>query len=820
MIQWDSTFATGFFILYRGEHMNNGKGRFDRKVFAVFVVLLMLASNPIIIMEGSEESDAALPSGTLPSYTYTLNLSNMSLSVDGMSPISRTDDNYTNTSFDAGSWTWNEKGYGPFNSFYALFDSNTGEMLGHLDPYDLSKYILPTEKKGQSAPITSNNVMWCIPTVYVTSTSTSITFSSENTPGSTSYAHMIGDTTYNYLAIGVYEGTNTISGSDTGKFLSVSGQSPQVSKMREAFRAEAIATPTPDSNVKGMLWNYHQWQLYRICALMTMESFDSQGVVGYGNANGSGKTTTGTMNAYGPYAGSSTSSSTTNLGAKLFIENAWGSVWEFVDDAVWYNGNLYVGHTGSPSDEYSNSSSDKYMSSDGLTGKTSIWSHSATSSISGYGGSVGTGNVSIWGFPTATGGSASSGTYDYMYIPASNDEYAQSLYVGGDWDYTGSAGVSYVHANALDTSRSSVGSRLSFVFDADPAATPTVTLDHSNLTAKGGVATGFATELPITDTATYPDLNTITSNPSIQAGWTHIGWEVNGEEYKIGASLASTESHTAKSLWAEPKMIIMDHSALSSLGGPVTDLPSTEKIDDATTTYPDLNSAEYAFYVLGFRHTGWYDEEGNFYAIGSPVIQTTSHTVKSAWIVPQITITFMVEGEEYSTLQVPKGSVGVVYTPLMVEGVFEGWYYDAGLTKKYQADKALNDNTTLYAKGVPPLEFTSIPTASATITKVNPYGLFFFDATDSTGKYQIEWDFGDGNTSTDAIAYNTYVEPGVYKVTLKITNLYGDVATETFDVIYGDQPDSADGPVRGIMSVLVVALVLIVVAGVLIRRVL
>ena len=58
------------------------------------------------------------------------------------------------------------------------------------------------------------------------------------------------------------------------------------------------------------------------------------------------------------------------------------------------------------------------------------------------------------------------------------------------------------------------------------------------------------------------------------------------------------------------------------------------------------------------------------------------------------------------------------------------------------------------------------------------------------------------------------------KVTLKITNLYGDVATETFDVIYGDQPDSADGPVRGIMSVLVVALVVIVVAGVLIRRVL
>lgn len=754
------------------EHKNK------RKNLAIFAVFLMLASALIIIGE-PEESDAATTDWkctvTISNSTITTKYEKGGATLADTTPVN-------GISQTVGSWGFDENGYGPFNSFYAAFDPATGKMVCHLNPSNLKQAVDGTDISGKGY-----NIMWCLPKIYVSVSGSTLTMSSSSADGTLASAFTVGGTSYNYLAIGVYEATlnGTVLGSE-------SGTSPKSSTSLADYR-----TYSKNAKVEGgvtLLWNYHMYELYRMCSLAVMENFDSQAQVGYGNASGSSYSQTGQTDGYGPYYGTSSASS---VGAKLFIENAWGSLWEYVDDAWWSSG-LYAGQNLNPTSDTSNKT------------KTTV-----KSGLNGYGKYPYSTQLDSWGLPTSTSSSQSSTAPDYFYSSSSGG----ALIAGGAWGNGAHAGLS-----ALDSvvgGGSARGSRLAYLFADDSAATPTVTFDHSNLANENIDATDLTLKMEITDGAKYPDLNVdCADSAAITAGWTHIGWEVNGVKYDIGASLASTESHTAKSLWAEPKMIIMDHSALSSLGGPVTDLPSTKKIVDVTTTYPDLNSAEYAFYTLGFRHTGWYDADGNFYAIGSPVIQTTSHTVKSAWIVPQITITFMVEGEEYSTLQVPKGSVGVVYTPLMVEGVFEGWYYDAGYTKKYQADKALDGPTTLYAKGVPPLEFTSIPTASATITKVNPYGLFFFDATDSTGKYQIEWDFGDGNTSTDAIAYNTYVEPGVYKVTLKITNLYGDVATETFDVIYGDQPDSADGPVRSIMSVLVVALVVIVVAGVFIRRVL
>ena len=787
--------------------MNNCKGRCNRKVLAVIAVMLSLVVlfAPAISNEGSD--------GATATYTYTINTSGKITSGSYVAIGSSSSGQYTSSNgSNVGSWGFDSKGYGPFNSFYAAFDpTQNNKMICHLNPNDLTKSVDGVSINGKGY-----NIMWCLPTVYWSTDSSGNLILSNDPSKGTAFAHTIDGKVYKYIGIGVYE-ASTMSINSKTILTSTSGDTPLVSQTRATFRDyannQSVNTAGTGNNGYAMVWNFYQWELYKYCALAVMGSWDSQGVAGNGSSYGGSPfyDTPGLLNTSGPYAGtrgSVTNTTYTQDPVKVFIENAWGSVYDFVDGVVIMNKSLVVDSKSIPTDAT-------------VAGTNVVVYSSILPGSSGYGSDPST-EAGVWGMPTATNGASNSGLYDYVYSDTGSNYV---LCVGG-FSCTISSdapvyGLSYAYAfSALSNSYTNIGGRLAFVFDADPASTPTVTLDHSNLTAAGGNATGFKTSLDITDGATYPNLNTVTSNPSIQAGWTHIGWEVNGKEYKIGASLASTESHTAKSLWAEPKMIIMDHSALSSLGGPVTDLPSTEKIDDATTTYPDLNSAEYAFYTLGFRHTGWYDANGNFYAIGSPVIQTTSHTVKSAWIVPQITITFMVEGEEYSTLQVPKGSVGVVYTPLMVEGVFEGWYYDAGFTKKYQADKALDGPTTLYAKGVPPLEFTSIPTASATITKVNPYGLFFFDATDSTGKYQIEWDFGDGNTSTDAIAYNTYVEPGVYKVTLKITNLYGDVATETFDVIYGDQPDSADGPVRSIMSVLVVALVVIVVAGVLIRRVL
>ena len=741
------------------------------KLFTL-LVLMVLCASPLMVVD-LQESDAATTDWkctvTISDSTITTKYEKGGATLADTTPVN-------GISQTVGSWGFDKNGYGPFNSFYAAFDPATGKMVCHLNPDNLKQAMDGTDISGKGY-----NIMWCLPKIYVSVSGSTLTMSSDSADGTLAPAFTVGGTSYNYLAIGVYEATlnGTVLGSE-------SGTSPKDSTSLADFR-----TYSKNAKVEGgvtLLWNYHMYELYRMCSLAVMENFDSQAQVGYGNANASASSTTGQTDGYGPYFGTSSASTT---GVKLFIENAWGSLWEYVDDAWWSDG-LYAGQNLNPTSDTANKT------------KTTV-----TSGLDGYGTYPYSTELDSWGLPTSTSFSNSSTAPDYLYSSSSND----ALIVGNTYWYgRDAAGLSCLHRSVVGGSNY-FGSRLTYLFADDSAAIHTVTLDHSNLTTAGGNATGFDTELTITDTATYPDLNTVTSNPSIQAGWTHIGWEVDGKEYKIGASLASTKSHTAKSLWAEP-MITMDHSALSSLGGPVTDLPSTKKIVDATTTYPDLNSAEYAFYELGFRHTGWYDEEGNFYDIGSPVIQTTSHTVKSAWIVPQITITFMVEGKVHSTLQVPKGSVGVVYTPVMVEGVFEGWYYDAEYTKKYRADKALDGPTTLYAKGVPPLVFTSEPNAAANIQQVNSYGMFFFDATDSSGRYQIHWDFGDGNTSDEAIAYNTYSEPGLYTVTLTVTNIYGESATSTYEI------DLRDGSATNDVKWFAIGALCVIVAGFVVRRIL
>ena len=298
--------------------------------------------------------------------------------------------------------------------------------------------------------------------------------------------------------------------------------------------------------------------------------------------------------------------------------------------------------------------------------------------------------------------------------------------MGGSWNNGDIAGLSYLRSGALNGD-SSGGSRLAFVFDADPAATTV-------------------------------------------------------------------------------SKVTYDHSALANLGASadaIADLPTEIEIEDETTTYTDLGTVE------GYTHIGWY-VNGTFYSVNHTVVSTESHAALSAWRAPSITITYMVEGEEHSTLEVPKGSVGIVYTPIQVEGVFMGWYYDASYTDKYDATKALTENTILYAKGVKPLTFTSVPTANATITNIDANGLVYFDATDNAGRLSVLWDFGDGNTSTDAIAYNSYANPGTYDVTLTVTNALGETAQKTYQVVYAGPDDSPnDGKDPTLLYVIIGLIVLV-----------
>ena len=779
------------------------------KIIAVLAVLLSLAAVFAPFMSGDESEAAG------DTYSYTISTSGkISGSYTPIANNASSSGKYVSSNgSNVGSWGFDSEGYGPFNSFYAAFDpSQNNRMVGHLNPNNLKQLIDGTSISGKGY-----NIMWCLPTVYwKTDSSENLVLTNDSSAGGTAYAHTINGKTYEYIGIGVYEAsTKTVGGSTI--LTSTSGDTPLVSQIRATFRDyannQSVNTDGSGRNGYAMVWNFYQWELYKYCTLAVMNGWDSQSIAGNGSVYGGSPyyDTPGLLDASGPYAGTKGSVSDSSYNqdpVKVFIENAWGSVYDFVDGITFVDRSYYIDQSAVPTD--------------GTSGTYITKASGTLPSSNGYGSSPST-EAKIWGMPTAASGSSTSGLYDYVW------SYSGTcvLYVGGYSTSNSSNAPIYglscaLANNSLSVSFANVGGRLAFVFDADPASASTLTFDYSGLTGAGGDATGLPAKIKIEDAnTTYPDLNTYASNPSIKAGWKHIGWMVNGTEYAIGAKVATTDSHTAKALWVAPKNIIFDHSALKDIGGSVDGLPSTLKIVDANTTYPDLNTyTDNPSIKAGYKHIGWY-VDGKFVQIGEKVKHEAIHTAYSAWVVPQITITFVVEGQEHSTLSVPKGSCGVVYTPIIVEGVFEGWFYDAAFTQKYDSSKKLEADVTLYAKGVPPLEFTSVPTASATITSVDSNGLYYFDATDSQGKYKIEWDFGDGNTSEDAIAYNTYTEPGYYKVTLRITNIYGDVSTAEYgiDVGAGEEEKEEDSG-RGIIGIVVVAIVGIVLIAAIVRRVL
>lgn len=657
---------------------------------AVLAVLLMVISSFGVIETASEDSDASSDSWTC---TITVTDSNIvtKYAKNGATLSDTTPVSGNNGNASVGSWGFDSDGYGPFGSYYIAVDKDTGKIYAHLDPSDLSKTM-----KGESISASQYNIMWVLPKVYMKVSGSTLTLSNEGISDDAP-AHTIklsdGKTeTYNFLAIGVYEAQLA-----DNKVYSISGVTPTVSTGIADFQTAAAKTSIEGG--KSMIWNFYQWQLYRFCSLAVMENFDSQTQIGYGNASGSIQPT-GTTIANGPYYGT-TSAST--AGERLFIENAWGNVYDYIGDAYWSNG-LYAGQN--------------KTQVAGTTNGLSLTS--VKTGLSGYGTYPYSTSLDSWGLPTATGSSSTTAP-DYIYSGTSG----AAVRVGGDWGYASIAGLSCL-ADGFVGGYSYNGSRLAMVFDADSAATPTVTYDHGALTDMGGDATGLATSGKIEGDAIYPDLNDSTL-AAMQDGYKHIGWYV----------------------------------------------------------------------------------DGTFVAIGTTVTKTTSHTAYSAWMAPQITITFYAEGEVYATLAVPKGTAGVVLTPVMVEGVFEGWYTDSAFQNKYDGTQKFNENTDLYAKGVPPLVFTSVPTATASIANVTA-NMYYFDATDSTGRYAIEWDFGDGNTSTDPIAYNTYTDPGHYTVTLKITNLYGDTDTKTYGIDVGDVKEQTDAPSKipaiiGIFAVIVLS---------------
>lgn len=347
-----------------------------------------------------------------------------------------------------GSWDMNADGSSsnPFldSCFYATFDED-GNIHERLNPKNLAEVIglWNADKKGWVpasgiSSIESENTMFCFPALYRKGDASSVAIGTKSSSG-TAYGATIDGHTYQYEAIGVYEGY--VQGN---KLMSLSGKVSSASITRPNFRTYAAANKV--KNGLAMLWNFHQWRDWWHLYLFGAKSFNGQVAVGQGGFTYNGSVGQGLCNAMGLWAGSSAASASTATSVKALIENPWGYKYEFIDDFVNSSGTIYVGQNSTPDDTTSNKISTSF-------GTGSGWQSGLNSA------------GAFWGLSTGTSGSSTTCQCDYRYSGSSG------TYLGGVGAYSGTvsngfAGPSFLYASdSLSGSGSNVGARLAFVFD-------------------------------------------------------------------------------------------------------------------------------------------------------------------------------------------------------------------------------------------------------------------------------------------------------------------------------------------------------------------
>ncbi len=489
-------------------------------VFAIMVVAVMLAVAAVPMASGESE-------GTSDGWACRITVDGTSIkatySEDG-APFAEMEQVYGITG-NAGSWGYGADGYGPFGSFYAAFDpAQKNEMVCHLDPSDLTKAVDGTDITGKGY-----NIMWCLAKVYLSLSDggKTITLASDDSyGGELAPAFTVGGNDYNYLALGVYEATY-----DGSRLGSVSGKNPQ-SGLLDNLRTQAKANEMADGSL-AQLWNFHQWQLYRLCSLAAMENFDSQTQVGYGNTDLDnwkiGPSKTGTMDGKGPYYGTE---GRDKDGVKLFIENAWGSMNGLVDDACVVvraqsaSPGLYIGQNEHPTSDAQN----KVLA--------------ALPRIAGFGISPST-DATVWGLPTATTENHSADAPDYINTEADGASQNLGLMVGGGFYRGDMAGLSYLSAVQLDDNYT-MGSRLVFMLAEDTAAVHTVTFD----------ATGGKGEFP----PMYVQQGKQFSMPDVapsKGGYAFVEWSDGISTYDPGQEATMGRSDvTLTAVWKQMMSVI------------------------------------------------------------------------------------------------------------------------------------------------------------------------------------------------------------------------------------------------------------------------
>lgn len=348
-----------------------------------------------------------------------------------------------------GSWSMNADGSSSnpllASCFYATFDED-GYLHELLNPLNLAQKIgtwyadkSGWKKASGSSSIETENTMFCFPALYRKGDASSVTIGTTSASGM-AYGATIGSHTYQYEAIGVYEGY--VNGS---KLMSLSGKPSTGSVTRPNFRTYAAANPV--HNGLAMQWNFHQWRDWWHLNLFATKSWNSQVAVGQGGFTCNGTVGQGLCDAMGPFAGSTSTTASTSTSVKSLIENPWGYKFEFIDDFINVNGTLYAGQNVTPDDTTSNKQSTSF-------GTGSGWQSGCN--VTGQ----------WWGIANATSGSNTTYQCDYCWSTPGSGPYLGR--VGGNSDNVsgGRAGPSYLYASdVLSSSDANSGARLAFVFD-------------------------------------------------------------------------------------------------------------------------------------------------------------------------------------------------------------------------------------------------------------------------------------------------------------------------------------------------------------------
>lgn len=291
------------------------------------------------------------------------------------------------------------------------------------------------------------------------------------TPNLTDY-HPGGVYTASAIGLGVYEAYNL-----DGVLVSQSGRTPTAFQNIDTFRTQALAGNVDNLNGTYQLWNFSQNNLYKLMSTIVMGNTDSQYMMGPGVSAGagiSGDSSTATNAATtGQTSAAYEKSENTRDSVSLFLENGWGSVWEFIGDTKVSNYVLKVGNTmgGEPVATVTDTLGRTItlpFTADGTTNWK--WIDAITNyanafgipvSISSSAKTAGQGvNDAIWGAYTGTIGTNATPT-----------ESNNLILGGGSWNFGPHYGLFALDADySLSHSYFTVGARLAYLITGADAA--------------------------------------------------------------------------------------------------------------------------------------------------------------------------------------------------------------------------------------------------------------------------------------------------------------------------------------------------------------